>query len=388
MKPIATIEKTLPKGLVIIILLSLFNLSFSQEASELTELRGVWLTNVDSQVLNSREGIREAMQFLSDHHFNVVFPVVWNAARTTFVSQLMDSVFGFPIDERYSGRDPLAEVIEEAHQRHIAVIPWFEYGFAAAYQKKPRTIFKTRPQWAARDNRGKILTKNGFQWMNAFHPEVQEFMLALVKEVVTKYDVDGIQSDDRLPAIPIEGDYSRYTDSLYRAEHNGNRPPKNYRDPDWQRWRADKLNAFGKRLYQEVKALKPNLIVSWAPSIYPWSYDEYLQDWPSWLSGGYADLVVPQCYRYDFPAYQSTLDELIPGFLKISPSDRIVFPGILMNVGDYVMSEDFLLQTLAYNRKKGYQGEVFFFYEGLRKNNDRLAKLLLKNFYQQPAKPL
>ncbi|MDZ7402254.1 MAG: family 10 glycosylhydrolase [candidate division KSB1 bacterium] len=364
----------------------LLNSTLSQDASQPTELRGVWLTNVDSQVLDSREGIREAMQFLADHNFNVVFPVVWNAARTIYASQVMDSIFGIRIDERFAGRDPLAEVIEEAHQRNIAVIPWFEYGFAAAHQKKPRTIFKLKPHWAARDNRGKILTKNGFQWMNPFHPEVQEFMLKLVKEVVTKYDVDGIQGDDRLPALPIEGDYSRYTDSLYRAEHDGQRPPKNFRDPDWQRWRADKLNAFGRRLYHEVKALKPGLIVSWAPSIYPWSYDEYLQDWPSWLSGGYADLVIPQCYRYELPAYRSTLDEIIPNFLKISPSDKIIFPGVLMNVGDYVMSEDYLLKVIEYNRLKGYQGEVFFFYEGLRKNNDRLAKALLKHFYQTPAK--
>ncbi|MDZ7319563.1 MAG: family 10 glycosylhydrolase [candidate division KSB1 bacterium] len=364
----------------------LLNSTLSQDASQPTELRGVWLTNVDSQVLDSREGIREAMQFLADHNFNVVFPVVWNAARTIYVSEVMDSVFGISIDERFAGRDPLAEVIEEAHQRNIAVIPWFEYGFAAAHQKKPRMIFKLKPHWAARDHRGKILTKNGFQWMNPFHPEVQEFMLKLVKEVVAKYDVDGIQGDDRLPALPIEGDYSRYTDSLYRAEHDGQRPPKNFREPDWQRWRADKLNAFGRRLYHEVKALKPGLIVSWAPSIYPWSYDEYLQDWPSWLSGGYADLVIPQCYRYELPAYQSTLDELIPDFLKISPSDKVIFPGVLMNVGDYVMSEDYLLKVIEYNRSKGYQGEVFFFYEGLRKNNDRLAKALLKHFYQTPAK--
>jgi uncharacterized lipoprotein YddW (UPF0748 family) len=363
-----------------------FNQSYSKGDSELIELRGVWLTNVDSEVLDSREAIQEAMQFLADHHFNVVFPVVWNAARTVYVSQVMDSLFGIPIDPRYQGRDPLAELIEAAHQRGIAVIPWFEYGFSAAHKKKPRTIFKSKPHWAARDNRGGLLIKNGFVWMNPFHPEVQEFMLSLIKEVVMKYEVDGVQGDDRLPALPIEGDYSSYTDSLYRAEHDGNCPPKNFRDPDWQRWRGDKLSAFGKRLYQEVKAIKPNLIVSWAPSIYPWAFDEYLQDWPSWLNGGYADLVIPQCYRYDFKEYKSTLDDLIPDVLKIAPSDQIIFPGILMNVGDYIMSEEYLLKALDYNRKKGYQGEVFFFYEGLRKNKDRLAKAVLATFYKEPAK--
>ncbi|HEX9975384.1 MAG TPA: hypothetical protein VGD14_25250, partial [bacterium] len=122
------------------------------------------------------------------------------------------------------------------------------------------------------------------------------------------------------------------------------------------------------------------------PSIYPWAFDEYLQDWPTWLTGGYADLVIPQCYRNDLKEYKATLDEMIPEFLTISPSDKIIFPGILMNVGDYTMSENFLLKALDYNREKGYQGEVFFFYEGLRKNNDRLAKALLSGFYKNPAK--
>jgi len=349
------------------------------------ELRGVWLTNVDSRVLDSRESIRDAMQFLADHHFNAVFPVVWNDAKTLYPSQVMDSLFGLPIDPRYAGRDPLQEAIEEAHQRGIAVIPWFEYGFAASYQKEGGDILKVKPHWAAKDNRGRLLTKNGFEWMNGYHPEVQQFLLSLVKEVASRYDVDGVQGDDRLPAQPIEGGYSAYTDSLFRAEHNGVVPPDDFRDPTWQRWRADKLSQFAHRLYAEVNMLKSDLVISWAPSIYPWSYDEYLQDWPAWLQHGDADVVIPQCYRYSLADYQSTLNALIPAGLAIRPGDGIIFPGILMNVGDYTISEELLMQKLAYNREKGYCGEVFFFYEGLRKNGDALAKALLETYYRQKA---
>ena len=63
----------------------------------------------------------------------------------------------------------------------------------------------SRPEWAARDKNGAILTKNGFEWMNAIHPEVQQFLLDMVQEVIRSYDVDGIQGDDRLPAMPSEG---------------------------------------------------------------------------------------------------------------------------------------------------------------------------------------
>ncbi len=45
-----------------------------------------------------------------------------------------------------------------------------------------------------------------------------------------------------------------------------------------------------------------------------------------------------------------------------------VFPGILLRVGDYYASDTLLRQNIAENRKWGIQGEVFFYYEGLRKH--------------------
>lgn len=375
------------KRCMIYLMLALLSVSVNCQPEQPEELRGVWLTNVDSEVLNSRASIAGAMQFLADHHFNVVYPVVWNKAFTLYPSAVMDSLFGERIDSLHIGRDPLQELLEEAHARGIAVIPWFEYGFAASYQKNGGRILKQKPHWAARDNRGKLLIKNGFEWLNPYHPEVQDLLLSLMREVARNYDVDGVQGDDRLPAHPVEGGYSAYTDSLYRAAHHGNPPPKNYRDHAWQRWRADQLNAFARRVYDEIKKIKPGLLVSWAPSVYPWSYDEYLQDWPNWLRGGYADQVIPQAYRYDIALYRETIGEIIAqrDQLPAAVGARI-YPGVLMNVGEYVIPPDFLVEALAYHRAQGFRGEVFFFYEGLRKNNGALAKLLREKFYQTPAR--
>lgn len=96
-------------------------------------IRGVWLTNTDSEVLSSQSTILEAMEFLADTGFNVVFPVVWNKAATLYRSKVMQQTFGWEIDSRYIGRDPLAEIVNAAHQVGIKVIPWFEYGFASSY---------------------------------------------------------------------------------------------------------------------------------------------------------------------------------------------------------------------------------------------------------------
>lgn len=368
----------------------------------LVELRGVWLTNVDSDVLTSRARIAEAMQFLADHHLNVVYPVVWNAARTLYPSQVMADTFGEDarIDARYAGRDPLRELVEEAGRHGIKVIPWFEYGFAASYNLRGGPILQAKPEWAAKDASGNLLTKNGFEWMNGYHPEVQQFILDLVTEVVRTYDVDGVQGDDRLPAQPSEGGYSEVTQALYRAEHGGADPPTDFRDPAWMEWRADRLTAFGERLYDAVKAEDASLQVSWSPSIFPWGYENYLQDWPEWVANGQVDQVIPQNYRYDLAAYKNTLAtqraENLPdgltGDLDLDASlNAKIYPGVLMNLGvganAYVIPMDYLMGLMEYNRAQGYGGEVFFFYEGLRKNDDAIADTLLKTFYAEPARP-
>jgi uncharacterized lipoprotein YddW (UPF0748 family) len=358
-----------------------------EEATEAApgEIRGVWLTNVDSEVLNSRESIAEAMQFLADHHFNLVYPVVWNKALTIHPSDVLEGVTGSRQDPLYEGRDPLQELIEEAAKHDIAVMPWFEFGFATSYELGGGPILEARPEWAARDAEGNLLTKNGFEWMNPYHPEVQDFMVALVTEVVERYDVAGVQGDDRLPANPSEGGYSDFTRALY-LEETGREVPEDSRDPEWLRWRAGRLNAFAQLLYRSVKDADPDALVSWSPSVYPWSYEEYLQDWPAWIRGDYADLVHPQVYRYDLDAYVATLDAMAPDSIGLTaPQYERVTPGVLMNVGDYVIQPDYLLGALAANRERGFPGEVFFFYEGLRKNDDALADTLLATFYAEPA---
>ena len=104
--------------------------------------------------------------------------------------------------------------------------------------------------------------------MNGFNPEVQNFMLSLIMEVVTAYDVDGIQGDDRMPAMPVESGYDDYTVSLFKQEHNGQLPPQNFRDTAWVNWRADKMTCFMRQIYQTVKA-KKNILISMSPSIFP-----------------------------------------------------------------------------------------------------------------------
>ena len=350
----------------IFVLSFLFSSCGSGEEITTEAVRGVWLTNVDSKALNSKENIIEAVELCSDLGFNTIFVVTWNKAMTNFPSKVVKKITGIEIDTTFIGRDPLKELIEEAHSRNIKVIAWFEFGFSSSYNENGGIILKAKPEWASKDSAGNLVKKNNFEWMNGFHPEVQDFLLSIIMEVVNNYDIDGIQGDDRLPAMPSEAGYDDYTINLFKQQHNGNEPPRYSKDSSWVQWRADLLTDFMRRIYEEVKAVKKNVIISMAPSIYPWSKEEYLQDWTAWVEKGYVELICPQLYRYETDRYFVALDEIINGQISERNIHKF-YPGILLKVGSYYASKEYLKKVIRYNRSKGINGEVFFFYEGVKK---------------------
>lgn len=332
--------------------------------SQDSPIRGTWITNVASEVLNSRENIKKAVDQSKAAGLNHLFVVVWNRGVTMYPSRVMKKYIGLRQDEKYAGRDPLKEMIDAAHQQGIKVHAWFEFGFSYGYKDSSSMWAKRFPEWLGRNSYGNLLQKNGFYWWNALHPGPQRMLQDLMLEVVKNYDVDGVQGDDRLPAMPAEGGYDEYTAQLYKKEKDLALPYDNAKDPVFLQWKADKLSQFCKSLYGAIKKERANCIVSWAPSIFPWSKEQYLQDWPAWLKGGYADFIIPQLYRYKIADYEKILKELSrqvpPELLKK------VYPGILSSLGDgYLASGEMMKQMITLNRNHGFEGEVFFYFETL-----------------------
>ncbi|TAF06718.1 MAG: hypothetical protein EAZ77_11695 [Nostocales cyanobacterium] len=373
------------------------------------EIRGVWITTTNSTVLDKRENIAEAMKFLAKTGFNVVFPVVWNQGFTNYPSQVMKKIFGENreinprfIDKERKIRDPLKELIAEAKKVDIAVIPWFEYGFKSSYGQNGGEIIKTKSAWAAINYAGENLKVNDFYWLNSLDREVQDFLLSLFLEVVKNYGdgIAGIQGDDNFLALPMEGGYDKKTIERYQQEFN-QLPPKppergNPKDPLWQdklwieqwkqwlKWRADILSNFLIRFYREIINVNPDLIISMSPSIYPWGYENYLQDSQTWVDLGLVDLIHPQVYREKIENYKSELDRIRKEQFTQQQLPQFI-PGILINkTGTYRIELEDLLNVIQYNRSVGIQGEVLFFYEGLRENNDALANVLKSSVYSLP----
>ena len=346
----------------------------------MSEIRGVWIANrPHSKVLESRDNIYEAVDFLQSHGFNLIFPVVWNRGYTLYPSQVMGK-YNLPVIEPYyqqQQRNPLKEIITAAHQRGIKIIPWLEYGFAASHLLTGGHILQQYPYWQASDRDGVKVRHGGLTWMNAFNLEVQQFMLEIIKEIVSVYSVDGIQGCDRLPALPVTAGYDSDTVKQYQTTHCGKLPPSNCHDQQWIQWRADLLTDFLARMYREVKAIKPQAIVSLSPAVYPFCLNNLLQDSKAWIEKGLCDLIHPQLYRPSFFGYNREVKQLIKTF--DSNSLNKFAPGIALTANGKDLTTKDLIKCIQTNRDRSLGGQVFFHYEGLRKNNDAVAISLLKS---------
>ena len=270
------------------------------------EIRGVWLTSNDFTMFSDRTQLGQALQQLKQLNFNTVYPVVWNSGYVMYPSTVAQNAGIQPFVYRGNeGQDLVADIIAQAHQHNLLVMPWFEFGFMAPPTSELAT---THPDWLTqqRDGDNTSITAAGeVAWLNPFHPEVQTFLTELVLEAVSNYDLDGIQFDDHT-SLPKTFGYDRYTLNLYRQETKQN-APADPNDPNWVRWRANKITAFMGRLNKAVKQRKPNLIFSVSPNYYEFAYKQQLQDWLGWVRQGIVDELIVQVYRSDLDDFRAQI---------------------------------------------------------------------------------
>lgn len=354
-------------GVVALSIIAAVMLSFPLNAQNLrvpaAELRGVWLTNIDSDVLFERSRLNKALQRLDELNFNTVYPTVWNWGWTLYPSKVAQSVIGRSLDPTpgLQKRDMLKEVVDVGHKKGLTVIPWFEFGFMAPADSQ---LAKRHPQWLTNRANGTRIVKEGTHdrvWLNPFHPEVQQFIQNLIVEIVRNYNIDGIQFDDHF-GLPSELGYDAYTVALYKKEHNGKAPPTDFKNPEWVSWRANKITNYMKRVFTAIKATKKNCIVSVAPNPQRFSYDFFLADWQKWERMGLIEELIVQIYRNDLNVFNSELE--YPE-VKAARSHIPVSIGILSGLkGRYVPMQQIQTQVQSVRDRK-FAGVSFFFYETL-----------------------
>ena len=356
-----------------------------------TEIRGVWLTNIDSDVLFYKDKLSDAITRLKSLNFNTLYPTVWNWGYTLYPSKVAEPIVGSPIrlvtptDENLdpelgTDRDVLQEVITQGHKQGMAVIPWFEFGFMAPADSQ---IAKLYPDWILKRRDGTQIWDEGPHqriWMNPLHPEVQQFIESLVLEIITKYDVDGIQFDDHF-GFPSQLGYDEFTVALYQQEHAGQSPPDDFQDPEWVRWRADKITQYMQRIHRAIKRRKPKIVISVSPNPQEFSYQYYLTDWQTWREQGLIEELVLQVYRNDLNRFIAEIErpEVEAARQKIP-----VAIGIITGVKPQAVPMSQVVEQVEVARNWGFSGVSFFFYESLwnlTKEPPALRQSALQNIF-------
>ncbi len=341
------------------------------------EIRGVWLTNIDSQVLFSRANLEPGLQQLADLNFNTVYPTVWNWGYTLYPSAVARRTFGYKqglypdvdntgerneaLEAAQGDRDMLLELINLAHPLGLRVIPWFEFGFMAPADS---ALARAHPDWLTQKSDGSTIKAEGAHdrvWLNPFHPEVQQFMLDMVSELVANYPIDGFQVDDHF-GLPAVYGYDPYTVNLYRQEHSGQAPPTDIYDPEWTRWRADKITDVMRRTFEVVKARRPTAILSVSPNPHEFAYQYFLQDWDTWVNRGYVEELIIQLYRSDLGRFVWEMNR------QTAQTARRHIPtalGVLSGLRGRPVPMDRIQEQVRAVRDRNYAGVSFFFYESL-----------------------
>jgi uncharacterized lipoprotein YddW (UPF0748 family) len=365
--------------------------------SPVPEVRGTWITTTANTAISTPQNTAKTMKRLREIGLNTVYVEVWKNGYTQFPSEALNKMIGthtrpnfFPQDpsdgpdqQKLATRDLLQETLIEAHRNGLITIAWFEYGFMAAYKTTNPHLRRMKPELLSRDINGNEVAPNGFVWLNPLHPEARQFLLDIVLEAVDKYDLDGVQLDDRIVWPYITMGYDDYTKKVYAREHNGMPPPADHTNPEWMRWRADKVNEYARMFVQEVRAKRPGLLVSLSPAVYPWSWEYYLLEWPKWAAWTERDRVgnvsneaknmtprwdefIPQAYRFSYDAFEKTWLEQNEHVKALGANrTRDLLAGIRV-VGDGKDSSwEQLRDSISLTRKLGNAGHVLWFSRGV-----------------------
>lgn len=320
--------------------------------------RAIWLTYTDSPVLTSQADLETAIQTLADLGLNRLYPCVWQRGYTLYPSAVAAQVTGSSVlpNSPFQNRDFLAELLPIARAHQFQILPWLEYGLMLPPNS---AIAQQHPDWLTQTSSGEKL-HNGMVWLNPAHPEVRQFWVDLVSELVQTCDLDGIQFDDHF-GFPTEMGYDAYTIGQYH-QAIGEDPPPQSTDRDWMTWRAQHLTALLQQIRQVVQTHRPGCCLSLSPNPAGFSFHRCLVDWPQWIEAGLIDELVVQLYRDQTSSLIAELKK--PELLTVR--DRIpVSIGLLAGIRTKPVALSQLQQQVTAVKQQGFTGVSFFFYETL-----------------------
>ena len=374
----------------LLIFISLLFITIKTAAQPKHEIRATWITTLGGMdwprnkatnangIRRQQQELRDILDQLKEANFNTVMlqtrlrgDLIYPSAFETFPEALTGKT------GRNPGYDPLAFAIEECHKRGMELHAWI-VTIPVGNHRQIKLLDKYS---VVRKNRKICKQYQGSWYLDPGHPGTADYLAGIVREIVSRYDVDGVHFD-----------YIRYPENARRFPDKDTHR-KYGKGKDLKQWRRENITAIARRLHAEVKQLKPWVKVSSSPvgkfkdtnrySSLGWNaYETVYQDAQGWLKEGIHDALFPMMYFKDNHFYPFALD------WKENDHGRWVVPGL----GIYYLSPkeqdwpiDEVSRQLHFTRQTGLAGHAYFRNRFLLDNVKGIFDELKNDFYTTPA---
>lgn len=262
-----------------------------------SDVRAIWVTRFDWR---TAADVERAIDDCADLGMNrVLFQVRGNG--TAFwrsrIEPWADELGG--VDP---GFDPLEIACEQAHRRGIELHAWVNVmpsWKGTAPPSNPAQLYLAHPDWHWFDEKGRRQPlKDFYVSLNPCLPEVRDYLVALFREIVVSYPVDGLHLDYvRFPDEEDGGvDYPRdaRTLALYSAA-TGRTPAKDR--AAWQRWKGDQVTTLVRAVKAMLMRERPGVALSAAVAAEPERAGaRFGRESARWAAEGIVDAVYPMNY--------------------------------------------------------------------------------------------
>jgi uncharacterized lipoprotein YddW (UPF0748 family) len=333
------------------------------------ELKGVWIRPTET----SPEQIISTLENLKANGFNSVFLETYFHGKTIFPSSTMNK-YGFTVqNEKFYGFDPLETWIKEAHKRDIKVHIWFQSFYVGNQppENESTSILSVRPDWGNKTKKfadsvtaTKSTSEHNGYFIDPANPEVQNFLLELLDEIITTYNPDGINLDYiRYPNatagnVQNAWGFTQYAREDFKKLYGVDPVELTTSDVEWYDWnqyRRNNITNFVEKVGKLGKEKKVYISAVIFPDIAS-ALATKQQDWRTWSSRGYIDGFTPLFLTYD----PSMLVSMMNDVMRVKSPQTDLYAGLFVTfMGG--SSED-LVRQIYQTRRMNSNGVILFDY--------------------------
>jgi len=272
---------------------SIFDASKHEIVFDKKEIRAAWIAtvgNYDWPITKSnptaqKSELTDQLSRCQTLNFNAVILQIRPVADAFYPSQLEPwSVYLTGVQGQDPGYDPLRYAIDESHRLGMEFHAWlnpYRIGSTSAILASSHIAIKN-PSW--------VVTYNNVRYFNPGLPEVRAHLIAVVKDIITRYDVDAIHFDDYFYPSGAKSTSTPFGfDDKAAFEKYGN-------GKDIHTWRADNVNTMVSEVSQVIKASKPGVLFGISASGRRENSVDLYADPFIWLDNKWVDYLAPQIY--------------------------------------------------------------------------------------------